>query len=75
MEEGVGSSLRQQVGGVGKPVAIAADVTGWGEAQIEALDVLIGVVARPEVGIHDGLHHFVGEVQPGAVQDGHSHCC
>jgi hypothetical protein len=67
--------MRHQVGGVGKSVSVTLDVTGRFEAELEALYTLIGVIARTEVRVHDGLHHLLGEVEPGEVRDGDSHCC
>jgi hypothetical protein len=51
------------VGGVSKPVVIGLDVTRRLQAEREAIDVLVGVIPRTEVRVHDGLHHLVTEVE------------
>jgi hypothetical protein len=67
--------MGEQVGGVGKAVAVAAHVTGGFETDFETLHILIGVIVRAEVRIHDGLHHLGGKIETGDVRDGNSHCC
>ena len=75
LQERVRPHVGQQVGDVAEAIFVAPHVARRFESQREALDALVGVVARTEMRVHDRFADLVAELQAGDVRDGDPHCC